>query len=436
METHASVWGVSRLHRYAEAIEVCGILESAGYPTMLAGGCVRDRLLGRAPKDYDLATAATPDQVKAVFRARGQRVVPVGEAHGTVSLVTDQQSLEITTLRQDVICDGRHAQVKFSLAFPDDAHRRDFTINALFEDRHGQVHDFVGGLDDLRQRRLRFVGEARERIREDYLRIMRYFRFLGQLGWEACAEQLVAITAEREGLSRLSAERVLKEMQRLLCGSVNFAWLPRMAESGVLAALFPWFRAARMDQLVRVLCATPAQPASLRMHAFFHLGAEAWSREHLYQAMERLRFSRVERRRLVLLEDCLVNGRNLWEGALAALKVRQSERDLLPLLPAYLAGYVPLGYPLEPRLQTLLANLVSTADPEMPRAELMAQPPAARGWVVDLARVHWFLAAGQPSVDLKEIVAHPEDYRIPMRTSSTVPAVAPVKGSLEIPSNG
>lgn len=423
------------MDRYAEAIDVCRILEVSGFPTMLAGGCVRDRLLGLEPKDYDLATSATPAQVKALFKARGQRIVPVGEAHGTVCLVTRTQSLEITTLRQDIVCDGRHAQVKFSTQFPDDARRRDFTINALFEDRHGQIHDFVGGLEDLRRRQLRFVGEPRERIREDFLRILRYFRFLGQLGWEACDEQLAAIQAEREGLTRLSAERVLKEMQRILGYSGSFSWLGYMATSGVLVTLFPWYRERQTERVMQLL-ARAENEANLRWHAFFHLGGGPWAADALSQVMDRLRFSRVERRRQLLLEELFANAGFLWEGATALLKIRQHDRDLLPYLPAYLDLYAPLGLMLEPRLRVMLRSLMTTDDPEIPRAELMAQAPATRGWIIDLVRVHFHLRSGQLEVDVKEIVTHPEDYRIPNLTCSKVPGSAPENGTLENPSNG
>ncbi len=409
------------MDRYAEAIDVCGVLEGSGFPTMLAGGCVRDRLLGIAPKDYDLATSATPAQVKALFKARGQRIIPVGEAHGTVCLVTQNQSLEITTLREDVVCDGRHAVVKFSSQFPDDARRRDFTINALFEDRHGQIHDFVGGLEDLRRQQLRFVGAPRERIREDYLRILRYFRFLGQLGWEACDEQMAAIAAEREGLRRLSAERVFREMQRILGFSGSFSWLDYMASCGVLDTLFPWYRVSQTAQVRQLLARIPEQEVNLRWHAFFHLGGGAWAPDALGQALDRLRFSRVDRRRLQLLEELFANAAYLWEGALALLKIRQHDPALLPALPAYLDQFVPLGLRLEPQLRVVLHSLITREDPEIPRAELMAQTPAARGWIIDLVRVLFHLGSGRPGVDVKEVVTHPEEYRIPNRTCSTVP---------------
>jgi len=147
------------------------------------GGAVRDTLLGLAVKDIDMATPLEPTEVIARLKAAGVRSVPTGLAHGTITAVLDGGPVEITTLRRDVSTDGRHATVAFSQSWQEDAARRDFTINALYADPQSlTVHDYFGGLDDLAARRLRFIGEAEARIREDYLRILRYFRFQARFG--------------------------------------------------------------------------------------------------------------------------------------------------------------------------------------------------------------------------------------------------------------
>ena len=158
----------------ARALEA---LNGRGEETRLVGGAVRDLALGEPAVDFDLTTTATPDEVTRRAREAGFKVALTGVTHGTVTLIVDGRPLETTTLRQDVETDGRWAKVVFGRDFAADARRRDFTINALSLRADGTVQDFVGGLEDLRARRVRFIGEAEARIREDYLRILRFFRF-------------------------------------------------------------------------------------------------------------------------------------------------------------------------------------------------------------------------------------------------------------------
>ena len=162
--------------RYQEARKICSLMDGQGFPTRLAGGCVRDLILGQSPKDIDLATSADPRTARRLLKECGYRVLPTGLKYGTQTIVTPIQAIEITTLRSDVSCDGRHAQVDFSVGFEEDAKRRDFTINALYQDGGGQIYDYVGGRADLENSVLRFVGDPKARIREDYLRILRYFQ--------------------------------------------------------------------------------------------------------------------------------------------------------------------------------------------------------------------------------------------------------------------
>lgn len=194
------------------AIDAIVILEEAGHQARLAGGCVRDRLLGIAPKDYDIATSSLPRQTIRVFRQAGKKTVPTGIKHGTISYLSEAGSIEITSLRRDVDTDGRHAKVKYGMGFEEDAARRDFTVNAMFEDRHQQVYDFFDGQRDLERRRLVFVGEPSQRIREDYLRIMRMFRFWAQLGLVPEPTTLETIKTHIDGLSSISQERITAEL--------------------------------------------------------------------------------------------------------------------------------------------------------------------------------------------------------------------------------
>ncbi|RYE35188.1 MAG: CCA tRNA nucleotidyltransferase [Hyphomicrobiales bacterium] len=210
-------------------------LDGEGEETRVVGGAVRNLLLGEPASDIDLATTALPEETIRRGRAAGFKAVPTGIEHGTVTLVADGTSFEVTTLRRDVETDGRRAKVVFGRDFLADALRRDFTINALGLGRDGELHDYCGGLDDLAQRRVRFIGDAAARIREDYLRILRFFRFHARYGaGEPDAEGLNACIAGREGLAGLSRERVRAELLKLLAAPGVVATLAAMAGAGLL----------------------------------------------------------------------------------------------------------------------------------------------------------------------------------------------------------
>jgi len=204
------------------------------------GGCVRNALLGEDEADVDLATVHAPDKVISLLEAADIKAVPTGIEHGTVTAVADGTPFEVTTLRRDVTTDGRHAEVAFTDDWQADARRRDFTVNALYADVQGQVFDFVSGLDDLRARRVRFIGNADDRIKEDYLRILRFFRmhaWYGKGGLDA--DGLAAASALKAGLQRLSVERVRDEMIKLFSASDPVPTLRVMAASGILADVLP-----------------------------------------------------------------------------------------------------------------------------------------------------------------------------------------------------
>ncbi len=192
-------------------------LAAPGAETRLVGGCVRDALLGVAAADIDFATTLRPEQVMARAAEAGVKAVPTGIEHGTVTLVSAGEPVEVTTLREDVETDGRHAVVRFGEDFGQDAQRRDFTINALSLGPDGRLHDTVGGVADLETGRVRFIGDAATRIREDALRIMRFFRFHARFGQYAPdADALTACIAARDSLDGLSRERVRSEFLKLL----------------------------------------------------------------------------------------------------------------------------------------------------------------------------------------------------------------------------
>jgi poly(A) polymerase len=220
-----------------DALEAAGGVDCARF----VGGCVRNSLLNRPVDDIDIATVLTPDQVTQALKAAGLRAVPTGIEHGTVTAISESRPFEITTLRRDVSTDGRRASVAFTLDWAEDAGRRDFTLNALYARRDGTIHDPTGqGVADGKAGRIVFVGDPAQRLREDYLRILRFFRFTAWFGQgEADAAALAACTALRDGLSQLSAERIAKELLKLLAADDPRRAVALMAEAAVLAAAVP-----------------------------------------------------------------------------------------------------------------------------------------------------------------------------------------------------
>lgn len=217
--------------------------EARGGEIRAVGGCVRDFLLGIAGGDIDLASTLHPEIVMQMAEEQGWKAVPTGLAHGTVTVVLPGRAVEITTLRRDVSTDGRHAQIAFTTHFEEDAARRDFTMNALYMDRYGIIDDFYDGAADIAAQQVRFIGDAHARIREDGLRILRYFRFLATHGKPpAEVEALAACTHHKFMLEKLSGERIQQEMKKLL-GAVDPSYaLAQMALMAFGEALttMPW----------------------------------------------------------------------------------------------------------------------------------------------------------------------------------------------------
>lgn len=258
----------------------------------VVGGAVRDTLAGLDVADIDVATPLRPEDVVRRLKAAGVKCVPTGLTHGTVTAVTARGPIEITTLRQDVETDGRHAVVAFTADWRADAARRDFTINAMSMQADGAVFDYFDGIADLRAHRVRFVGDPVARIAEDYLRVLRFFRFYARYGGEAPDRATAdALRAGAAGFSRLSAERVWGELRRILAAPDPSAAIRLMAALGVLQATIP--EGADADALERLVRAgAPADPL-LRGAALMTGDVEAFA--------DRLRLSGQEREELLML---------------------------------------------------------------------------------------------------------------------------------------
>ncbi len=227
-------------HPWMTASETRAVLDALGGEGRFVGGAVRNALIGKPVSDVDIATPLTPDEVTKRLTAAGLGAVPTGIEHGTVTAVAGGKPYEVTTLRRDVATDGRRATVAFTADWALDAQRRDFTMNALYADASGTVFDTVGGVEDLKAGRVRFVGDATARIREDYLRILRLFRFHAWYGkGEIGGEALRAAAAEKAGLAQLSGERIQKELLKLLEADDPAPVLRIMAASGILPELLP-----------------------------------------------------------------------------------------------------------------------------------------------------------------------------------------------------
>jgi poly(A) polymerase len=218
------------------------MLLDAGHQAYFVGGCVRNDLIGAPVSDIDMSTDARPEVVMKLAQAAGLKAIPTGIEHGTITVVADKIPHEITTFRTDVSTDGRRATIAFSDTVEEDARRRDFTMNALYASADGEVHDPVGGLPDLHARKLRFIDDPTQRIREDYLRILRFFRFHAWYGDPAeglDADGLAACAENLDGLAQLSRERVGAEMIKLLSAKDPAPSIAAMSHAGVLHAVMP-----------------------------------------------------------------------------------------------------------------------------------------------------------------------------------------------------
>jgi poly(A) polymerase len=342
----------------------------------VVGGAVRDTLANRPVTEVDLATPQTPEAVTEALQAARLRAVPTGIEHGTVTAVSDHRGFEITTLRRDVETDGRHAVVAFTADWREDAARRDFTINAMSMSRDGAVYDYFGGIADLRAGLIRFVGDPATRIAEDFLRILRFFRFFARYG--AGPPDPAAAAAIRQGthgLAGLSVERVWSELSRILAAPDPRGAVSLMDRLGVLRAVLPeGAEPSGLEQLVAA--AAPAEPL-LRLAAL--LTGDAAS------VAARLRLSAADRDRLAALRSGPVP-RPADDDAELRRLLADAEPGLLidrawlagggapewAALRQRLAAQLPPVFPLEGR------DVLTLGEPEGPRVGVLLR--AVRQW--------------------------------------------------------
>lgn len=258
------------------------------------GGCVRDSLLGHAPKDIDLATTLTPHDVIGALQAAGLGAAPTGLDHGTVTAIADHFPIEVTSLRADVATDGRHATVAYTTDWDVDARRRDFTINALYLTPDYFLFNPVGGESDLAHRRVRFIGSPEDRIREDYLRILRFFRFSARFADALDRDGLAACAALKAGIGKLSAERVGDETIKILTLPAAARAIEAMITSGVLAEVWPV--PASIETLANLKSFAPDAAAAIGLAALWgEKGAGLDARLRLSNADSNRRRRAVER---------------------------------------------------------------------------------------------------------------------------------------------
>jgi poly(A) polymerase len=286
--------------KHGEVARLLALLDRDGEEARVVGGAVRNTLLALPVDEIDVATTALPEEVMRRVTAAGGKAIPTGIEHGTVTAIVDHRPVEVTTLREDVETFGRKAKVAFGRDWRADAERRDFTINALSAAGDGTVHDYVGGVADVAAHRVRFIGEQRRRIEEDYLRILRFFRFHAHFGQGAPdAAGLAACIGARAGLATLSRERVRMEMLKLFVGPRATPTLAVMGEAGLLGMVLGGVAfIASFENMIKVEAALVAVPDAVR-----RLGAlGVWIAEDTERLTQRLRLSNAESERLSALE--------------------------------------------------------------------------------------------------------------------------------------
>lgn len=347
-----------------ETRAVFSMLSDADHKVFAVGGCVRNTLMHAPVKDIDLSTDALPKRVIELARNAGLKAIPTGIDHGTVTVISGDVAYEITTFRRDVDTDGRRAVVAFSSDIKDDALRRDFTMNALYADADGRIIDPLGGVPDLKARRVRFIENADERIREDYLRSLRFFRFHAWYGDSALgfdSDALDAIARNVDGIKTLSAERLGSEMKRLLEAPDPVASVSGMRSTGVLHAVLEGADDRALGPLVHLESSFDVAPDAMRRLAT--LGGE--------NVADALRLSRQEAERLCILRERAPGGAKV-SGYLLGQDIA---RDV------HLIEAASIGVPME---EKTLDEIAKGADQKFPvrAADLM---PGLQGPVLGAA---------------------------------------------------
>ena len=305
-----------------------GVLSEGGEQARIAGGAVRNALLGEPVADVDIATTTLPDETIRRGEAAGYKAVPTGAAHGTITLVAAGRPYEVTTLRADVETDGRRAKVRYGRDWRADAERRDFTINGLYAEADGTVIDLVGGLADIGSRTVRFIGEPERRIREDFLRILRFFRFFAWYGHgRPDADGLKACARLKDGLEGLSAERVWAELKKLLSAPDPGRALLWMRQAGVLSRILPESEKWGIDAVHALVAAerergwTP--DAMLRLEAIVPPDST-----RLQAMAERLRMSKAEAARLTVWAEAPAPAASMSDAELAGALYRGNRQGI------------------------------------------------------------------------------------------------------------
>jgi poly(A) polymerase len=382
--------------------KVMAALEAAqAGASRFVGGCVRSALLDEPVADIDIATQLLPEQVIDAARAAGLKSVPTGIEHGTVTLVADGIPFEVTSLRRDVETDGRHAVVAFTLDWAEDAQRRDFRLNALYADFDGLIHDPVGGLDDVEARRFVFVGSAQQRIREDYLRTLRLFRFEAWYGTGPIDETgLAAATALRDGLTTLSAERVWAEFKKILSAPDPGPVMAIMSRSGILDILIEVNGSLRvLDRIIEQDNMTGTAPDSLLRFVALAGGGPKGMRT----MAAKLKMSNAESKRLQGAVDP-----SATEDVVGAFsEMAAAERAIMSLGARAFEDQVRLAAAGEtappPRDWTLLAKFAREwEEPEFPVSGgdliLMGYEPGPMlGDAMDEIKAHWIAERFEPT---------------------------------------
>lgn len=390
-----SLAGAAWLER-AETQAVFRAIADAGFSARVVGGAVRNALFGKPVKDVDFATTASPEETMALARAAGLKAVPTGMDHGTVTVIAGHAPFEVTTLREDVETYGRHARVAFTKDWEADARRRDFTINALYCDATGTVSDPLGGYPDLAAGRVRFIGDAHARIREDYLRILRFFRFHAEYGrGEADAESLAACVLEQEGLRQLSGERVRAELLRMLAAARAIDSVATMARGGMAGLVLGGAAdVATMSRLAAIEAAVGLHPDPVLRLAALVLPAEASALQ------SRLKLSSVETARIAFLAQARLHFSRAASDAYVHEAVyrhgRMAARDAL------LLDWARSGDPPTDAAWTRVLQLCSSwTSPVMPvrGADVVARgvPPGPRVGRILAALEAWWISEGYPS---------------------------------------
>ncbi len=308
--------------------DLLALLSEGGEEARVNGGAVRNGLLGEPVNDVDISTTLVPRDVISRLKAAGHKAVPTGIEHGTVTAVLGEDAYEVTTLRADVDTDGRRATVLYGRDWEQDARRRDFTMNALYVDADGVVFDPLDGLEDLQARRIRFIDNAEQRIREDYLRILRFFRFFAWYGsFRPDADGLKACTRLKHGLSQLSAERIWQELSKMLAAPDPSRAVLWMRTTGVLGAVLPESEKWGIDALPGVVETGSEQgwepDALLRLMAILPPQAD-----RIEELCDRLKLPNKVRNRLTDWAESVVPPADTSKAELAKLLYRGSQAGI------------------------------------------------------------------------------------------------------------